>query len=296
MKEKFDNPELFDEKRINSKGNKILTKVFFAFFIIYILLFIVFMCFFIDFRVTFSCIPVKGASMQPTINVEATLSDTEEETHDWVYINHSRNINYGDIVVFQARKQSYDKEQKLLIKRVIALEGDAVSIRKVFDAELEKEVLKVCIVKAENIADSVITQNEIEILNEDYIASSEDWTTNASIDRRGEFDYPSEFVRTFFSSGNYNTIYDEDFVQYAIVPQGEFFYLGDNRAYSSDSEERGTDKVSSLSGIVQIIVPNAETASSGFKVQFTTAFNYYSQVIQRFFVNMWAYLENFFAI
>ena len=295
MKQKFDNPELFDEQRFNGKGNKVLTRLFFAFFIIYIMLFVVFMCFFIDFRVNFTCVPVKGISMQPTINLSATIMEDEEQAHDWVFTAHRRDIKYGDIVVFDAKKQSYDKEQKKLIKRVVAMEGDAVTIRRVYDENEGMEVLKVYLVRAEALDDGLITNDEVEPLQEDYIKSHKDWTYNSIFEKVGDYYYENEFATTFFT-GNYETLQDENGVTYAVVPEDNFFYLGDNRANSSDSRDRGTEKINSLTGIVEMIVPDAETSSSGFAIKFTTAYNHYAKVFGNFFTNLWSSLEKYFAI
>ena len=296
MKGKFDKPELFDEKKINGKNKSVLSRIFFAIFIIYICFFVVFMCFFINFKVKFDCVPVKGVSMQPTINKEAVLTSVDDSAYDWVYISKENHIEYGDIVVFDARKHITDSEQKKLIKRVIALEGDAITIRLIYDEVLEKEVYKVCRARAEALADGKIASEEVEILEEDYTSSKESWVQYFVPTYYQGYSYELSFVETFFDQGNYELIKDENEVIYAIVPEEEFFYLGDHRCHSSDSRDRGTDRLKSINGVVQIIVPNAENSSSRFVVQMKTTLNYYLDMIGNFFTGLWNSLEKAFAI
>ena len=65
---------------------------------------------------------VKGESMYPTIN-----------EHDYLIINCtpylSKNPSFGDIVVFETDYHTDSGKEKDLIKRVIGLPGDAISIK-----------------------------------------------------------------------------------------------------------------------------------------------------------------------
>lgn len=291
------NQDVFDEKKLNGKGNKFFSRLFFAIFIIYICLFVVFMGLFLDFRSKFECVPVEGMSMQPTINPNTTK---QEETDDWVYIQKNKTIERQDIVVFNAKKQPWDTRQECFIKRVIALEGDAVTIKKTYDEELGKEIYKVHLVKAEALVDGIIEENEVDPLDEEYITSAEHWTySSAEYTLSQEIDgykYESIFADTFLISGNYDTIKDETGVTYAIIPEDNFFYLGDNRSISSDARRRGSDNINSIIGVVEILVPDAENSSSALLVQSKAIINYYSDLTAKFFSNLWISLEKAFAI
>ena len=64
---------------------------------------------------------VKESSMQPTLY-----------TNNYIFLSRQAYLfsepKAGDIIVFNSELQTYDGEKKLLIKRVIALPGDSVTI------------------------------------------------------------------------------------------------------------------------------------------------------------------------
>lgn len=120
---------------------------------------------------------VSGSSMFPTFkNKEYVLS----------YLLDARfnNIKRGDVIVFRSPVD----EEKLFIKRVIAVSGDRI--------------------KVEN---GKVQLNGVLLDETEYLDPS---------------------VTTF--GGSYLQEGIED-----VVPEGEFFVMGDNRPYSSDSREWG---------------------------------------------------------
>ena len=294
MVKKISNQDAFDESKINGKAHGFWHKFFFAIFIIYIGLFVIFMGFYLDFKSKFECVHVLGISMQPTINSSVVPGDPKnpEEKADWVYTSKVKPT-YGDVVVLDAKE--YNGKEECIIKRVIALEGDAVTIVKKYDEELEKKVFKVCVIKAENLEDGKIDDEDVVVLNEDYISSAEEWTYNSRHTVSDSEIYDAWFKFTYITNGS-GYIKDDEGVIYTIVPEGEFFYLGDNRSHSSDSRMRGTDYVSSISGVVQFTVKDAESSGSAIFVQIKEVIIHYGNIIGNFFSQLWESLTNSFAI
>lgn len=290
-----------DEKTLNKKNKSVWGKVFFSFFVVYLILFLLFMVMFIFFKSKFVCVPVEGKSMQPTINASARV---QEDVKDWVYINKSKAISRGDIVVFQ----NNSVDSKTLIKRVIALEGEAVTIQLQYSEAYQAEVFTVRVATKEALEDGVLDQSEVISLEEGYTTSLLDWTQPMYKDEidNGIFIHEQEtylghtYSKRFFvdvlANPKYETLTDSDGVIYLKVPQGEFFFLGDNRRLSSDSEERGTEKIGTIAGIVEIIIPNAQNEISPLWVQIKAVFGYFFEQMEIFFSGLWKGLEDAFAI
>lgn len=163
---------------------------------------------------------VYGPSMSPTLN-EGVMSS--EEKKDGVFVSRLKRVGRGDIVVVDKNKDSEEKE-KFVIKRLIALGGDKIKIARV------GEVYRVILIKNGE-------ENEI-ILDEPYVA---DLTGN-------EKTYAS-FVQMLITTNN--LIDDNGFLK---LEEDEIFYLGDNRAYSTDCSVYGPKKKDAIIGKVDYII------------------------------------------
>lgn len=285
--------EVFEDT-IN-KGNKkdSGSRLFFVFFIFYVGIFVCFVAMFLSFKFTFTCVPVIGVSMKNTIN--SSLNDTETETScDWVYIREKANYDRGDIIVFYAKYKDSNGQDLSLIKRLIALENDAVTIAQ----DKDDGLYYVYRVKGDALVDGIIQEHEIEKLDEPYIKSRTEWKLIYN-DTYGIYgwDYQKEFFKTFFFSGNYEVIKcEENQMQFAIIPEGEFFYLGDNRGHSTDARENGTDYLASIKGSAEIIVKDAANSGSTLLLQIRDVFSYYGREIGNFFTKLWNDMLEYFAI
>ncbi|MCD8306838.1 MAG: signal peptidase I [Clostridia bacterium] len=78
---------------------------------------VVIVVFIVAFAVCFEGVYIVGTSMMPTFT---GALDSETEGGDYVYANKYRKPTYGDVVIIQ------ETESKIIIKRVIAMEGDSV--------------------------------------------------------------------------------------------------------------------------------------------------------------------------
>ena len=111
--------------------DRIVYNIFFLLFIAWLFLFIL---------MFFSIVPILGPSMMPTID---TTGSTLSKQNTKVFLWGSNNVKYNDIVVIDfeyefdgwgrlgngvSQKASGDDSSKNLIKRVVAVQGDTVSI------------------------------------------------------------------------------------------------------------------------------------------------------------------------
>jgi len=285
--------EMFDEKKFNNKKRSVAVKIVISILAIYFVLLVIFMGLYANFKLKYELVQVSGMSMQPTINPNTT---EQKICDDWVYIR-NREFARGEIVTFNAKK--YKGVSDYLIKRVIATEYDYITIRLMYNEKYGMDVYTVCLVTSDKLdEEGNFTSADVEYLDEDYTTSVIEWTNSSftpATDAIDGFKYEDSFYKTMILSGKYGTQSDEDGVWYAQVPQGEFFYLGDNREISSDSRYRGTDKVESIKGVVEIIIHDANDGPS-MVVQLSAVVNYYGEQIGSFFSNLWIDLEKFFAI
>lgn len=232
------------EEYIDRKVKK-FPKVVFTIFLIYFLLFAAYISWYMYFRDTYLLSEVVGISMKDTLNPEI---DNTEGSDDLVYINIKRNPKQFDIITIGGYRDSNGKSVTL-IKRAIALAGDLVTIKVgndgyyhvyTYDEDLEKE-----------------TQ-----LPEDYVKDPYEWRTNHISHTYNGVAYENLFFNTFFSSTSKYADKPELKVEkngtlFFRVPEYEIFFLGDNRAHSSDARERGTAKIANVQGVVDMILPNA---------------------------------------
>ena len=161
--------------------------------------------------------PINGASMQPGIN------NNDEATGDIALVSTTATMKRGDIVIIDV--SSLSPERGLLIKRVIAMSGDKLKI-------------------TNNYGYINIYVND-ELLVEDYIKDP----YNQGV---------STFENIFNQVGWYTKVtvhQDTDGTSYIIIPDGYFFFMGDNRGVSFDSRSMGPVAYSLCEGVVETIFP-----------------------------------------
>lgn len=298
-------PDMFDEDRFNNKKHSVAQKILFVVLSIYVAFLVVFMGLYFDFKSKYYLIPVTGMSMQPILNPNTT---EQEDCDDYVYVRSGKSFTYNDIVVFDAGE--YNGEEERLIKRVVAIEGDLVSIRLEYSEVYEQEVFTVFIVRSEFVQDDgTFNESDVLALQEDYVKDVLLWTYGGDSDpfaaykKSNEFCgaiYENRFLQTYILddiNDRYKKHLDSEGNFYVQVPEGEFFYLGDNRYISSDSRTRGTESVEAVLGVVDVekIVKNA-SSSPMILVQIRSVFEHYGKIIGSYFSNLWVDLENYFAI
>lgn len=159
---------------------------------------------------------ISGSSMYPNLNA------TSASQKDIVLVNKFAKVERGDIVIINTKQLAYfdARNTRLLVKRVIALEGDKLKI----------------------IHNNESGNNEIwlngEKIEEDYIAPD----TNESV------------VNTYNAQNNWITKCTPDADGYITIPQGKCFFLGDNRNGSLDSRYVGPLDIARVLGVVDKII------------------------------------------
>ena len=255
---------------------------------------------------------VDGASMVPTLNEEIPASkfrDAQGLSYDCVYVEKNCPANLFDIVVINTHQTITDKDgnrvNKTLIKRLMATAGDYVTIAKTVD-ELGNERLNLFRIPNGTIApDQVQTyaidddmwkldekgENGYEIRMPDSLWShqvrpSHDLTMSMEVEVNGQMfthEYDFNFYATFLRpygtpEQSFDYVVSTQGLVYVQVPEGQFFYLGDNRAFSSDSREDGFRDAENIVGPVGVIIYN----NSFFK-RIGTFMSYFFNEVEEFF-------------
>lgn len=251
------------------KQAKKFPKVLFYIFLVYFILFSIYIGGYIYFRNTYELSEVFGASMQNTLNPNVY---SQNEGDDLVYVNIKKEPEKFDIIVIKD-KDTTGKEIKL-IKRVIGMPGDLITIKK--DTGFGGDGFY-------HIYYGNRETQEIEKLDETYIKSYREWTNSKISHTVGDIEYEDEFHTNFIVSGKYET-YTIDGTTFFEVPEDNIFYLGDNRARSSDSRARGTGERKNVEGVAEIILSDAaKTNANVFGIKFKSIFSFLWKELTRFF-------------
>ena len=178
-------------------------------------------------RVYIGCrIGVSGESMLPNL-VDGQI----------VWVNKTILPNRGDVVVvyrndvdnrflaeFSVNESGIDGKYEKLIKRVIALPGDKIWLENYNDGKV-----------------LVIKTVDGEILREDY------YTVNGE---PAQFYDPQGELGTVAYLGTLGNLAHTDENNPFVVPEGKFYFMGDNRFNSNDSRVLGVFPLSRLYGVV----------------------------------------------
>lgn len=247
---------------------------------------------------------VDGASMVPTLNSEIPASkfdDAQGISYDCVYVDKKTEPNLFDVIVINTHQPIKDKNgnktTKTIIKRLMALEGDFVTIAKTVD---ENGMERMSFFRIPSGTDRVNFKDKDAMLVEngenDYQIYEPDsvWAHQKTFDQpltytfkasgnETEYEYDYNFYLTFLKYyGSQEQSFDyyvsDAGLLYVQVPEGRFFYMGDNRAHSSDAREDGFRDVEDIVGPVEIVIYN----NSIFK-RIGTFLTYFFEEVEKFF-------------
>ena len=249
---------------------------------IVLIFFLIFFIWYTVFSVTHRYYIVEGASMQPYLNASIAPTDTSS-SQDAVYVNLNGKIDVYDVVVIEG----VSKTSPSIIKRVVAKEGDFVSIAKsgnsffLFRIDAEDMTLNenneyTTLVSDEN---ALVFENE---RNTGYEIRYDDWN---GVDERVyngvhyDYGFYSQFIQGYVNESDaYSYYVSSDNLIYVQVPENSTFCLGDNRAHSSDSRTYGFISYDNIVGDVEITVYNYSFVNRVFEV-----IKYYYYQVEEFF-------------
>ena len=171
---------------------------------------------------------VEGSSMYPTLNAEyATTGNIYAQ--DVVYLWQTQNVEYKDIVVFDARNynsSASSNEPIYYIKRVIATAGDTLQFVKTSENTTT------------GLASYSLIKNGV-LLEEDYILD--------------------EMIYNIKSTKAHLVISE----QVITIPENYVFVMGDNRNNSKDSRELGLISTDDILGKMVLHIEYGETVIEG---------------------------------
>ena len=201
------------------------------------------------FQNNYRYVTINGTSMQPTLNPNP-VNINGNDVQDAVYIKlTSEDITYGDIIIIDKSTYNYNTS---VIKRLLALDGDQISIAKVHVVQGNDNYTEYRFMRIKE------GSSEIEIVYEDYIAGYGIWNSYVPI-LDNEVYYEPYFYRMFLEDSRTTTHYVEGVgnVKFYTVMPGQIFYMGDNRTGSTDARWTGTDSQENVIGRVVSIVHNS---------------------------------------
>ena len=172
----------------------------------------------IFFNFTHTYHSVVGPSMTPTLNTRGN--------NDGVFVSKIKKYTYGDIIVVNKNFGKEGLEEKFVIKRLIALEGDKIKI------DFIEENYRVLLIKS--------GEQEPVVLEEEYLLG--DYSSNS--------DLFIKFNNTIKEQG-----YTLDERGYFEIPENQIFYLGDNRSFGcEDCSTYGAMEKGAVIGKVDYII------------------------------------------
>ncbi len=260
MENKF---PIFEETKLEKKEKKEVTWIYcLSVFIFFAVLAFVGFRFWVYFN--FSFFPVRGTSMEPGINQGAPSGTV----CDGVLVQKNCGFTYGDVVIVQP-----DGQDSTWIKRVIAMEGDKISIKK----DATDGFYHVSLIYKDS--------DTIEVLQEDYINGYAEWTSGISETTYQNVQYEGNFYNQFIAKGK-NLTKEADGAYYYQIQPGQFFFLGDNRQVSMDSRYVGTFRTSQVVAVARLVLPRAgmvKNQNQLWAIIFKGYVDYFWQVICDFF-------------
>ena len=257
------------------KENRISYRVFYSFLYVMFIIYAFILLTALAFDYNYSYVTIQGTSMQPTLNKNPVLSGDGSSFQDAVYLKHTKDVDYGDIIVIQVPQEN--DESYSIIKRVIAKENDYITIVKL-PIVMENGVTE----WQYRVVRKIFGSSEVEVLQEDYIKSYEEWSlwdgngyldTGMIVNNEVKYTNLMEYEPSFFAnyiennectklkfaySGNTYQAYFFKVGQDKFSKEcNQIFFMGDNRTGSTDARMTGTRGEDMIIGKVVKIIHDA---------------------------------------
>lgn len=161
---------------------------------------------------------ISGGSMCPNLN--STETGEYNGNKDIVLVNKFTKPTYKDVVIINTKNLVAFGDTKLIVKRIIAVGGDKLKV----------------------VYNDQTHQNEVwrngEKIQEDYINPDTD----------------IHVAEKFINQSNWTVKCTYDSEGYITIPEGHYFFMGDNRNRSSDSRDFGPLDQARFLGVVDKII------------------------------------------
>lgn len=238
-------------------------------FYVLLIFFAIFFIWYTAFISTHKYYRVYGASMKNSLNSQLKVDDGVG-SDDAVYVDEKGKVKLYDIVV--AKREG---KKDPVIKRVMAFEGDYISVAVHKDEEGDDNLYFYRIASGTDLSDfdeETARVDESSGVNGYTIYSYGDWlfnkdcTTflseeNLDASSLNTHYYEDDFFATYLD-GHLEEILqgsDDFFVSksglvFVKVPEGKYFCMGDNRGHSVDSRENGFYDFDKIIGRVEIVI------------------------------------------
>ncbi len=265
----------YSDKKVKDEKNHLAffltTHIIFYIFLIFFAIFFIWYTVFIS---THSFYGVFGVSMMPTLNSQIPSDqmergdDLREATFDAVYVDKMTSAKLFDVVVIETEETDPKTHKpKNIVKRFVAAEGDYVTIAKAVDKLGEQHFYFFRIPAGSNFEtfsdEAAMMEENGENGYEIYKRANWDASKNETVKTAEgvSHSYETIFYNTFLKgyfeqSGTYQYHVSAQGLVYVQVPQGKFFYLGDNRGHSDDARKNGFMSIDAIVGRTEFIVYN----------------------------------------
>lgn len=184
----------------------------------------------ICFKLCYIDTQVRGFSMLPTIN--STVNDSQQKG-DTIYINKYADFTRNDIIVADVTLTPDIPENITnIVKRIVASPGDRIQI------------------KDHGTYYGVYT-------NENLLYTRKKTGINTADIKTGTIAYFDKYLKFLDNTEYQKYVYTINGEKYIVMPEGEYFVLGDNWEGTIDSLNFGPIKESNVVGKVEAILPQS---------------------------------------
>lgn len=191
---------------------------------------------FILFYYFFGCAVVSGHSMENTLN----------QSQRCLLLRHGYDVDRGDIVTIEHPKPKNSGD--MLVKRVIALEGDKI----LFVRSSTNLYVDLYLCKAGENTFKLQTENYLKEQRMVYAGSDSKFTfdVNGNVVPTAQYN-TREYIENIKVNGKNNSDTEKYYLDCAIdIKKNCFYYMGDNRNHSTDARYYGACLVDKITGKV----------------------------------------------